>query len=327
MGAMKLHVVTCISNPVRFASRYKLYRDFAAHMAAAGADLLTVELAYGDRPHEITQGGNPKHVQLRTHAELWHKENLINLGVARLPNDWEYVAWIDADVHFVRPDWIAETVHQLQHHAIVQMFSDAFDLGPDGHVLADSGRPRRFGSFASSVAKGVSRAKTKGYYGGATMPNVAGYAYSHHPGFAWAMRRDAWDKVGGLFDQAVVGEADWIMARSIVGECAEVLYPGLSAGYAGAVRQWQMKAVKELRENIGCVQGTLMHGWHGKKVNRLYWDRCKILRDTQFDPHTDLKRDWQGVYDLVDNGSRKFIQLRDALRGYFRQRNEDSIDV
>src|SRR5450631_2844861 len=31
MTAMKLHVVTCVSNPVRFQSRYRLYRDFAKH--------------------------------------------------------------------------------------------------------------------------------------------------------------------------------------------------------------------------------------------------------------------------------------------------------
>lgn len=48
----KLCVVTCISNPVRFASRYKLYQRFASEMAAAGANLLTVEAAFGDRPHE-----------------------------------------------------------------------------------------------------------------------------------------------------------------------------------------------------------------------------------------------------------------------------------
>jgi flagellar basal body-associated protein FliL len=37
----------------------------------------------------------------------------------------------------------------------------------------------------------------------------------------------------------------------------------------------------------------------------------------------DLKRDCQGLFQLEDNK----IELRDAIRRYFRQRNEDSIDL
>jgi hypothetical protein len=44
-----------------------------------------VELAFGNRPFEVTDPDNPRHVQVRSGHELWHKENLVNLGVARLP--------------------------------------------------------------------------------------------------------------------------------------------------------------------------------------------------------------------------------------------------
>jgi hypothetical protein len=37
--------------------------------------------------------------------------------VARLPNDWKYVAWVDADVNFTNPHWVRVTVQQLQHYA------------------------------------------------------------------------------------------------------------------------------------------------------------------------------------------------------------------
>lgn len=62
-------------------------------------------------------------LQLRTSHEIWLKENSLNLGFARLPPDWKYAAWIDADVTFARPDWACETVHQLQHNPVVQMWS------------------------------------------------------------------------------------------------------------------------------------------------------------------------------------------------------------
>ena len=75
-------------------------------------------------------------------ARGWHKENLVNLGIARLPRDSRYVAWVDADLTFARHDWVQETIQQLQHYPIVQMFAEAHDLGPDG-ILINS-----FRSFA-----------------------------------------------------------------------------------------------------------------------------------------------------------------------------------
>jgi len=133
-----LYVVTPIVNPSRYRSRYALYRDFEKHISDAGAELITVEAAFGDRAFEVTDPANRNHIQVRTNHEVWHKENLINLGVARLPADWKYVAWIDADVQFARPDIVEETIHQLQHFSVVQMFSHSTDLGPRHQPLGSA---------------------------------------------------------------------------------------------------------------------------------------------------------------------------------------------
>ena len=132
-----LHVIAVISNPQRYETRYDLYNKFAKHVEDSGARLWTVETAFGDRPHEITASDHSQHIQLRTSTELWHKENMINIGISRLPANWEYVAWIDADVTFARPDWALETLHQLQHYKVVQMFSDCMDLSPDYRIVPD----------------------------------------------------------------------------------------------------------------------------------------------------------------------------------------------
>lgn len=94
-----LDVVAVISNPFRYKSRYNLYRAWEKTIHDAGARLTTVELAYGQRPFEVTERDNPRHVQFRSAHELWHKENLINLGISRLPVDAQYIAWIDADIN------------------------------------------------------------------------------------------------------------------------------------------------------------------------------------------------------------------------------------
>ena len=317
-----LDVVAVVSNPARYRARYDLFRAFEAHVREAGARLTVVEMAFADRPFEITRADDPRHVQVRSAHEFWAKENLINLGFARLPRDSRYVAWIDADLTFARHDWVQETLQQLQHYPIVQMFAEAHDLDPDGMLL------NSFRSFGYSHVHGIPRKKGSGYYGGVPLNTSVNprIAYWHHPGFAWAARRETIDTLGGLFDVAVVGEADYIMAKSIVGEGLDVLYPGVSPGYRKAVIDWQAQALK-LRGNLGYVPGTVLHHWHGRKAGRKYWDRCKILTDTRFDPAVDLKRDWQGIYQLVDHDEPRSTLLRDAIRSYFRGRNEDGIEV
>lgn len=303
-----LYVVTPIANPSRYRSRYALYRAFEKYIEDVGAILYTVEAAYGDRDFAVTDAANPRHVQLRTHHEVWHKENLINIGVSRLPADWKYVAWIDADVQFVRPDIVTETIHQLQHFSIVQMFAHATDLGPKHEPLK---------SFEGFVAQWMGHRQSQ-----AGMEQYSVW----HPGYAWACRRDAWDQLGGLIDFAVVGSADRYMACALIGEIAQSLSPDLvraCPAYSEWCFEWQARAETYVRRNVGFVDGLLLHYFHGAKKKRGYFNRSAILWNNKFDPARDIKRDWQGVWQLSDRKP----DLRDGLRAYFRSRDEDSTEV
>lgn len=316
-----LDVVAVISNPCRYESRYNLYRAWERYVRYSGARLTTVELAYGNRPFEITTAnksfdnqddelpqpgaGSVQHIQLRTGHELWHKENMVNVGIARLPRDWKYVAWVDADVVFARPDWVQETLQQLQHYAVVQMFTHSLNLKPNYEAM---GSPRK--SFMAAYRDG---------------DPLGGDSYSGlpHPGFAWAARRDAVNMLGGLLDTAILGSADLHMARALVGDVERGLPQGISAGYVEALTTWQDRALRHIQGNVGAMEGLCLHYWHGKRVDRRYNDRWKVLVDTQYDPEFDLKRDWQQLWQMTDRNA----QLRDGIRRYFRARNEDSIDL
>src|ERR1017187_6574648 len=73
-----LHVACAYNNPFRWQARRRLMNDFRYHMSCSPNVVLHVgELAYGDRPFEVT-GNDPLDIQLRTEHELWHKENLLN---------------------------------------------------------------------------------------------------------------------------------------------------------------------------------------------------------------------------------------------------------
>lgn len=299
----KLYVVTAITNPCRYASRYNLYKEFAKMCADSNVELITVEAAFGNRNWEVTQTNNPNHVQLRTQHELWHKENCLNLGIERLPQDWEYVAWIDADVKFARPDWANETLNQLQHYDVVQMFSKAVDLNPNYEPF------QMHNGFMYNYINSQ-QADRKNYS-------------AWHPGFAWAIRRNALDHLGRLIDVAILGAGDRHMAHALIGDVKQTIHSKLSQAYAQNLIRWENRAEKFIRRNVGYVPGLLLHYWHGKKRDRKYADRWKIIIENNYDPLLDLKKDWQGLWQLTDRN----FKLRDDIRAYFRARHEDSIDL
>ncbi len=313
----RLYVVAVVSNPQRFHSRYQLYQQFAKHVEKSGAQLLTVEAAFGRRHHNVTEPGNPWHVQLRTDDELWNKECMVNIGISRLPADWKYVAWIDADIEFVRPDWVTETIHQLQHFDVVQLWSDCIDL------LPDYGVNQYHLSFMRSYMDWI-HGRLNVEPGGDEY--TTGKTPYFHAGFAWAARREAIDALGGLIDWSVCGANDHHMALALVGRLKKSIHGGCSQAFKDSLLEWEMRALKYIRLNVGYVPGTITHHWHGPKTNRQYKGRWEILTETQFDPNLDLKKDSQGLYQLTDRRGSDSVKLRDGLREYFRTRFEDSRD-
>ncbi len=307
-----LYVVTVIFNPVRFRSRWKLYLDFAKRVEQAGAILYTVECAFGDREFVVTDPNNPRHIQVRTQHELWLKECLGNLAVQRLPPDWQNVAFVDADFSFARDDWANETIQQLQHYQVVQMFSQWIMLSPDSESL------------------GIGKSLTELYLHHRVKPceeypygQVRGHALPGAPGGATAYRREAWDALGGMIDWAILGSADGYMAHALFGQLDSVLSKRFHPRYREMMFEWQARAERSIRRNVGVVKGLALHHWHGSHKRRGYSTRNNILFEHQFNPDIDLKRDWQGLYQLTGRST----ELRDDIRCYFRSRNEDSIEV
>jgi hypothetical protein len=300
----KLHVITCISNPVRYKSRYELYRKFEQYMLPnQSIEFYTVEMAFGDRPWAITSADNPKHVQLRSNFEIWHKENMLNIALHRLPIDWQYVAWIDADVLFQRPDWAEETIEQLQHYKFVQMFSHSQDVSPTYEPM------KSHSGFMHD------------WYHQEDKTKFGQYMAFGHPGYAWAATRDALDAVGGLIDHAILGSSDHHMACALVGKVEYSYHPKAHPNYIAMCHEWQRRCEKYIKQSVGYVSGGLTHFWHGSKENRHYNSRWDILLENNYNPLTDVYKDSTGLYRLHDDN----IGLRDGLKKYSRSRMEDCI--
>jgi hypothetical protein len=300
-----LHVVSCVSNPVRYHSRYRMAREWIAAMKdTPNVELHLVEAAFGDRLHELDNEG-VDFLPVRTASEVWVKENLINLGArAMLPRDWRYVAWVDADVFFREKGWALETIHQLQHWPVVQPWQQCVDLGPLGNVL------QVHQSFGFLNQRGVRAQKH------CTDP----YPYGHS-GFAWACTRAFWEHAQGLMDHCILGSADHHMAWALVGETADTVHRGVTPSFLRLCEEWQRRAMRLTNGHVGFTPGRVEHAFHGPKGKRFYRERWQILVDHGYDPDRDLVRNDQGVVYLSGKP-----HLEQAIRLYNRSRCEDSIE-
>ncbi len=295
--------MTAIANPIHWESRIRLYREFERHMLDSGVRLTVVECAYGDRPFQCAGTPGVTHVPVRARTLTWSKENLLNIGIAR--TDDRYIATIDADIHFRRPDWASETVHALQQYDVVQPWSDCYDLGPDDDHMHTHRAFCRLWADGKPILQG---------------PKVTGSYRFGHPGYAWAYTRHALDCVGGLIETASLGSADHHMALALIGRVGESIPGNLKDAYKAPLYQWQALAMRHIAGNISAIPGTIEHRWHGAKAKRNYVGRWDILARNAFDPTTDLKRNTWGVYELAGNKP----ELRRDFDSYFRSRDEDS---
>jgi hypothetical protein len=116
------------------------------------------------------------------------------------------------------------------------------------------------------------------------------------------------------------------MACGLIGAMAQSLCADISREcptYAEWCLEWQARAETSVRRNVGLVEGLLLHYFHGSKKHRGYLRRDEIVWKNAFDPSKDIKRDWQGVWQLTDQK----ITMRDQLRAYFRSRDEDGTEA
>ena len=296
----KLNVIIVISNASSFASRYILTKEFVKRMQEEdNVNLYIVELAYGNQKFSVTDKNNSMHLQLRTKSPLWHKENLINLGVKNLlPLHWKSFAWIDADVEFESVTWAEDTLKILNGECdIVQLFSHAVDMDQNQMTMS---------IFNSG---GYQNSKKKSYCG-------TGHNF-WHPGYAWAITRVAYEKLGGLYDKAILGSGDSIMCLSLMKKGLSAINVKSTIGYKESISIYQEKA-----NNLqyGHVPGIIRHYFHGSKKNRKYVERWSILLKHNYDPSIHLTLDESGILIPTDLCPKDMLI---EIETYFSDRKED----
>lgn len=298
----KLHVIAVLSNPCQFARRYILAREFIKRMQMEDNIILyVVELAYGADNFYVTEKHNKRHLQLRGTTPLWHKENMINIGIKKLlPKTWKAVAWVDADVEFENPSWALDTLKVLNGcRDVVQLFSHAIDMDKQQNAMSI------FPSF------GFQYSKKRAYSSSSNSSNM------WHPGFAWACTRKAYERTGGLYELSILGAGDHNMSFSYIANGEKSLNAETTDEYKQSVKDFEEKA-KQLR--LGYVPGVIRHHFHGSKKNRKYSERWQILVQNKYNPEAHVTKNADGL--LVPTASCP-QEMLDAIKQYFLERNED----
>ena len=191
----RLYAITCVSNPLGWASRIRLAKMAISSWIDQGAIVYVVECAHGSRGYDLADIPGIVHIPVRATTMAWAKESLLNIGIHNLPHEAHKIATIDADIIFRDPNWINKTEAALDLYPVVQNWSHAYDLGPGGsHGAVHT-------SFAHQWLHG--QPVTISGSGGWRAP----YSYPHS-GYSWAWTRTFLDDVGGLFDLGGIGAGD-----------------------------------------------------------------------------------------------------------------------
>ncbi|MFI9318674.1 hypothetical protein ACIGXI_02640 [Kitasatospora aureofaciens] len=296
-------ILTSYFNPCGYHSRRRNILSFLQFLDRSGAAWRCVECAFGDRPFELPAGEQV--LQVRSNSVLWQKERLLNLLARTLPDRFSKLAWIDGDVFFSEPDWLARTSDLLTQYTVVQPFTEAIRLAAGQtayHLRGDA-----LGSFAHR------------FHLDPSPQSWSTYIDHGHTGYAWAGRRD-WIEDQGLYDACLSGTGDHLMAHAFVGDWNSTC-TGLHDGpLRRHYRTWAHTTYPHIRSGLGYLDGTALTLWHGRQQDRNYHQASMRLQALSFDPERDLRPGADGCWEWA----RPRAGLKSWAGDYFRLRQEDS---
>jgi len=312
-----LYVICVISNPCHYKRRVQLCKEFINRLLNdKRIKIYLVETVYGSDKHEFTDFSKSiVHIPLKTINPLWHKENMINIGMHYLPKNWKAVAWIDADIQFENPLWSQYTLKILNNPkpVILQIFSHTIDLNEKNFTMAI-----HQGFFYQYC---LGRPHSTKYTG----PNY------FHCGYGYAMNRVCYDTImknmkysdlklcGPLYDKSILGSGDFIFALSLINKASCTMNNPYVWIFKNSILSYQ-KVLQESNITVGYVPTSTRHHYHGSKVNRKYIERNDILYKYKYNPDEFIKYNQYGVIEPTDKMDKSML---DDIMKYFKERNED----
>ena len=94
-----------------------------------------------------------------------------------------------------------------------------------------------------------------------------------HSGFAWAMRREVYEALGGcydggIFETGILGSGDHHMALAFINEVERSLPKTINKRYFDLLLEYQNRCNKFVQRELGYIDGGITHYFHGTKQDR-----------------------------------------------------------
>ncbi len=279
-----LAAITCFFNPIEYENLLRNYWMFREDLK--DVDLFTIELSFnGDFTIEdaIHIDGAPEHI-------MWQKERLLNHLAKQLPDKYDKIAWIDADVLFDNKEWAKEAEEKLDKHPMIQLFENGRDTDSNLDLTEQS-------------------------------PGIVcgGFAGNALPGKAWAARREIFNT--GLLDTHIMGGGDIMMYYAAMGMFNTFMLTRTNIEWRRSYLKWAAPFYQYIKGNLGCVSGDITHLYHGTYADRQYVERWMILSRARYNPDEDIRINEDGIWEWATDKR----DLHQAVADYFEERKEDEM--
>jgi hypothetical protein len=299
-----LGVVACYYNPYNYQSKYNNFVKFYKNINLYYGNIKVVELISEDSQLTLPEEFNSS--KFSSNQNLWHKENLLNIGIQELLNEgYENIAWLDGDILFENSYWVEDAVNSLKKHKLVQLFS----------VAGQSD------SYSKNFHNGCVREwKSTG--------NIISPNNFYHTGYAWAANSSVLSECL-LYDKALIGGGDSLIWLASFNNGHINFYELMKShpisllgldDYFKHYLSWSAKWGRLVDQSIGFVYGNIECLSHGSVSDRNYISRYKHLINCNYSPAQDIFYN----NNIIQTNNNKLVK---ALSSYLKSRNEDEVSV
>jgi hypothetical protein len=310
-------IVSCFFNSMDSSHRLEAFKTYYASISHLNHRI--IECTIDGAKAQLTDIVRPDSlIQVSAKSLLWHKEALLNKAVSQLPERYKYIFWVDADVLFSNRSWLTDSVKKFEEGArILQPFEFAFHLGQGEKAPTDDRLTLRpILSYLRSVrnhAKITTIAKTArlwqsfaSVYADVVARGADNYDAHGHVGLAWGAVREVFEKIG-LYDKALIGGADHIMAHAAVGQINSncITRTFVDEGVRQEIATWSRRFCTYTQGKISYVEGDVFHLWHGDLEKREYFNRIRAFtpKMTAAAQRGQLTQNTStGLYETDDDG-------------------------
>jgi hypothetical protein len=297
-------IISCYFNPQNNPYRLEAFNAF--YDSIKHLNHKVIECVIGDSEPQLPINDNITRVH--TQNLLWHKESLLNKLIKDLDPKYKYIFWVDADVIFTNNNWLVDSVNELRYKNIVQPFEYCVHL-EKGEKPSDFpiGHYRNYCTNPTLKHPRMWRSFCANYVTDRLAADSEVYDTHGHVGFAWGAKREILD-LCPLYDRALVGGADHIMAHAAAGQIAHKCITKSFTDDIEAINQWSKKFYSIVGGSIGYVKGDLFHMWHGDLKTRQYLKRVQEFTGPS---KNIVARDSNGLHVTDDDT---------YVRNYFNER-------